>query len=457
MKLLTGMAQIRQLPEPRQRRFERFYQVQSRYRVLPLFADISLVITFIGTLLFLAGQAATGAVTPAHLIYTGLFAGLFAAHRFTRLRHMSPLIVYLVFIHMAVFSYLAYIASGAALAPVVGLFFFLSSVGLITLSLSHTLTILLINLILLALATALAGPAAGVWHAFVAVISNWLILMCLVVAPVSAYFFRLFLRNLLALQFLLKDRNRVLSRTLATLEATENRLALEQKHQALSHMAKGLLHELMNPLNSASQAVDYAAALTTNGELAEALEDARLHQQRMASIVSDLIEFARPRPDHSPERIDIRRLVNDALRLCSHQLKELELEVDIPPGYRIRCYPSALTQVFVNLLLNAASALGSSAAPERRVRIRVSKDSHGTRIQVIDNGHGIDPENIRRLTDPFYSTQRTPDNLGLGLSICQTIMKHHGGGMTIDSEPGEWTAVTLMLPDNPGLMPPATG
>lgn len=446
MKLLTGMAQIRQLPEARQRRFERFYQVQSRYRVLPLFADISLIITFIGTLLFLAGQAAGDGITALHLVYTAIFAALFGAHRMTRLRHMSPLIVYLVFTHMAVFSYLGYIASGATLASVVGLFFFISSVGLITLSMLHTLIILLVNLILLAAATAMAEPAVGAMAAFLAVVSNWLVLMCLVVAPVSAYFFRLFLRNLLGLQFLLKDRNRQLSRTLAMLEATENRLALEQKHQALSLMAKGLLHELMNPLNSASQAVDYASTLTDDQDLKEALTDARLHQQRMATIVSDLIEFARPKPDHNPEQAPLRDVVDDALRLCRHPLRDLEVAIDIPVGMELRCYRSALTQVLVNLLLNAASALQSTMSEQRRISIRSVREHSLTKIQVIDNGHGIDPENIRRLTDPFYSTQRTPDNLGLGLSICQTIMKHHGGTMSIESEPEEWTAVTLCLP-----------
>ena len=122
--------------------------------------------------------------------------------------------------------------------------------------------------------------------------------------------------------------------------------------------------------------------------------------------------------------------------------------MDIPEAEQIHCYRSALTQVFVNLLLNAASALKAAMGEQRRIRIRSVNHGGNTEIQVIDNGHGIDPENIRRLTDPFYSTQRTPDNLGLGLSICQTIMKHHGGTMAIDSEPGAWTAVTLSLPRN---------
>lgn len=450
MTLLSGMDQIRQLPAYRQRRFERFYRCQSRFRVLPLFADVSLAITFIGTLLLLLGLALApqgSGVTGTHLMYTAILAGLIAAHRFSRLRRASPLIVYLVFLHMAMFSYLAYILAGATLAPIVGLFFFISSVGIITLSMTHTLVILLINLILLVGATALSVPADAFGAALTAVLTNWLILMCLVVAPLSAFFFRLFLRNLLALQFLLKDRNRVLSRTLRTLELTEDRLAQEQKHQALSHMAKGLLHEIMNPLNCASQAVDFAAAINRDPELTEALEDAALHQKRIADIVADLIDFSRPEPEHTLDRADLRSLTETALRFCQHQLRGIEVNLEVPANTSVACYPSALIQVFVNLLLNAASALGKDQRQSPgRIDIRAQVKTNNLEVMIRDSGHGIDPENIKRLTDPFYSTNNTPDNLGLGLSICQTIMRHHQGQMTIASEPGEWTQVTLTLP-----------
>lgn len=450
MTLLSGMDQIERLPAYRQRRFERFYRCQSRFRVLPLFADVSLAITFIGTLLFLLGLALAPegpGVTNTHLAYTAILAGLIVAHRFTRLRRAAPLIVYLVFIHMALFSYLAYILAGAVLAPIVGLFFFISSVGIITLSMLHTLCILLINLVLLVGATALSVPSDAFTATLTAILTNWLVLMCLVVAPLSAFFFRLFLRNLLALQFLLKDRNRLLSRTLRTLELTEDRLAQEQKHQALSHMAKGLLHEIMNPLNCASQAVDFAVTVNRDSGLTEALDDAALHQKRIADIVSDLIDFSRPEPEHTPDQADLRSLTETAIRFCQHQLRGIEVNLDVPANTGVACYPSALIQVFVNLLLNAASALDKDQRKRQgRIDIKAMAQTDTLDLVIRDNGHGIDPDDIKRLTDPFYSTNDTPDNLGLGLSICQTIIRHHQGQMTIDSEPDEWTQVTLTLP-----------
>ncbi|WP_417538743.1 sensor histidine kinase [Marinobacter sp.] len=451
MTLLSGMDQVRQLPAHQQRRYERFYRSQSRFRVLPLFADVSLGITFIGTLIFLSGLALSPTapgISGTHLFYTAVLAGLIAAHRFTGLRRASPLIVYLVFFHMALFSYLGYIVTSASLPPIVGLLLFISSVGIITLSIVHTIIILVINLGLLTVATALAVPASDFGSALTAILTNWLVLMCLLIAPVSAHFFRMFLRNLLALQFLLKDRNRTLSRTLHALEITEGRLAQEQKHQALSHMAKGLLHEIMNPLNCASQAVDYASAINRNSDLSEALDDAALHQKRIADIVSDLIDFSRPEPDHGIETADLGALFETALRLCKHQLRGTDVRLGIPANMSVACYPSALTQVFVNLLLNSASALEKGRA-SRRIDITATPKAENLTIGIRDNGHGIAPEDIKRLTDPFYSTNRTPDNLGLGLSICQTIMRHHNGQMEICSEPGEWTEVILTLPQSP--------
>ena len=451
MKLLSGMDQIRQLPVYRQQRFERFFRTQYRHRVLPLFADVYLAIAFIGTLLFLAGLALSDegrSILGTYVIYTLILTALIAAHWFTRLRRAAPLVVYLVFINMATFSYLGYIVSGAAIAPVVGLFFFISSVGIITLSLLHTTIILITNLILLVLATAVATEPSAFAGTLIGILTNWLILMCLVVAPLSAWFFSQFLRNLLALQYLLRDRNRQLSRTLETLRSTEQRLAQEQKHQALSHMAKGLLHEIMNPLNCASQALGFASAVNRDPEITDALDDTALHQKRIADIVSDLIQFSRPAPDQNREQADLHALVETATRLCRHQLRGINVRLSIPAEPRLTCYPSALIQVFVNLLLNAAAAIHDTAQRAGTIDIDASLSSEHVTIEVQDNGMGIAEEDMARLTDPFYSTNDTPDNLGLGLSICQTIMRHHQGAMAISSEPGQWTKVTLTLPLN---------
>ena len=251
--------------------------------------------------------------------------------------------------------------------------------------------------------------------------------MCLVISPLLAVFFRRFVRNILALQFLLRDRNRMLSRTLRTLQVTEENLIQQQKHQALSHMAKGLLHEIMNPVNCSVQALQYAKDINEDPELGEAIDDAAAHQKRIADIVSDLIDFSVPHPEHAKELANLTGLINAATRFTKHKLRGIDLEIDVPETLTVPCYPSALTQVFVN-------------------HVSTTRDARTLDITLADNGCGIPEEEIRRLTDPFYSTSDTPENLGLGLSICQTILRHHGGTLSISSALGQWTRVTLALP-----------
>ena len=255
------------------------------------------------------------------------------------------------------------------------------------------------------------------------------------------------MRNILALQFLLRDRNRMLSRTLRTLQVTEENLIQQQKHQALSHMAKGLLHEIMNPVNCSVQALQYAKDINEDPELGEAIDDAAAHQKRIADIVSDLIDFSVPHPEHAKELANLTGLINAATRFTKHKLRGIDLEIDVPETLTVPCYPSALTQVFVNLFLNAASALQSQLDRQPAIiHVSTTRDARTLDITLADNGCGIPEEEIRRLTDPFYSTSDTPENLGLGLSICQTILRHHGGTLSISSALGQWTRVTLALP-----------
>ena len=369
------------------------------------------------------------------------------AHRFKAVRFRTPLIMYLVFLNMALFSYLAFIKTGGDLTPTIGLYFFISFLGIVTLSPRHTLIMIAINLAFLYAAIWAAVPAADVATKLQEVLLNWLVLMCLVISPLLAVFFRRFVRNILALQFLLRDRNRMLSRTLRTLQVTEENLIQQQKHQALSHMAKGLLHEIMNPVNCSVQALQYAKDINEDPELGEAIDDAAAHQKRIADIVSDLIDFSVPHPEHAKELANLTGLINAATRFTKHKLRGIDLEIDVPETLTVPCYPSALTQVFVNLFLNAASALQSQLDRQPAIiHVSTTRDARTLDITLADNGCGIPEEEIRRLTDPFYSTSDTPENLGLGLSICQTILRHHGGTLSISSALGQWTRVTLALP-----------
>ena len=167
MKILDGLKQVQQLTPRKQRQFERFYSAQSRFRFLPVFADVSLLITLIGTLahmMTLATQLGPANVPSGLFVYTTILSCLIVAHRFKAVRFRTPLIMYLVFLNMALFSYLAFIKTGGDLTPTIGLYFFISFLGIVTLSPRHTLIMIAINLAFLYAATWAAVPAARMWQ-----------------------------------------------------------------------------------------------------------------------------------------------------------------------------------------------------------------------------------------------------------------------------------------------------
>lgn len=101
---------------------------------------------------------------------------------------------------------------------------------------------------------------------------------------------------------------------------------------------------------------------------------------------------------------------------------------------------AALERLFLNLLLNAAQALG----PGGRATVSVEIEEDGVRISIQDGGKGIETENLERVFDPFFSTR--PDGTGLGLPISQRIAQAHGGDLMVESELGVGTTVTVLLP-----------
>ena len=122
----------------------------------------------------------------------------------------------------------------------------------------------------------------------------------------------------------------------------------------------------------------------------------------------------------------------------------IQLEV-VPPDLVIQCHPLRLQQAIVNLLSNAIKY-----TPEKGlVEIRVTQVENQVRLQVIDNGIGIPSESIPRLFDRFYRVHNYSVNIegtGLGLSIVKLAVEQHGGTVKVESEPGQGTIFTLLLP-----------
>lgn len=454
MNLLTGNSDLKKLSIEKQEKFEIFYQSQVNHKLLPIFSDLSLLSIVVGVIFYMTSllQQDFWAIHPLNYVYCALLALLGVVHRVGIIRRAAPLMVYMIFSVLSIFSYLNFLAVGGGLLPIFGVFFFLSSLGFITASIKHTLIILSINLILLSAASAMIYSADQWFSEILNIVTNWFVFMCMLIAPASALFSRWLYRNLYAMQFLFADRNALLQETFKTLKSTEEQLIYQQKHQVLNHMAKGLLHEIINPLNSSMQALGYIKSKNNKDpDVTEALDEAIMHQQRIADIVVDLRNYARPEGGLATEPVHLCTLVEKSIKFCHQELNAegVDVQLQIEHKQMIHCHPSSLTQVFVNLLLNACSALKQKDSGVIWIS-SVAKPDKLT-ILIKDNGKGIESDDLKRLIEPFYSDNAAPDKLGLGLSICQTIMRHHGGSISIDSAAGKWTEISLTFPFQPSL------
>jgi two-component system, NtrC family, sensor kinase len=170
--------------------------------------------------------------------------------------------------------------------------------------------------------------------------------------------------------------------------------------------------------------------------------------QRVASIVQNLRGLARTStPKLEPALI--RDLISPAAEMIQGRGRRNRIEIDvrIPPTMRIQCVTSQVSQVVLNLLVNAMQAIESANRPEggHIVVSAVERDDE-IAISVCDDGCGIPAENVEKLFDPFFTTKVVGEGTGLGLSISHGIVTGHGGRIEVESEVGRGTTFTLVLP-----------
>jgi signal transduction histidine kinase len=173
--------------------------------------------------------------------------------------------------------------------------------------------------------------------------------------------------------------------------------------------------------------------------------------RRVASIVQKMRGLARTsRPRW--EAVTFGELLDSALEMMSGRLKRDGVEVTIENHgvMVIHCVPTDISQVLLNLLINAVQAVESHGRTEGgRIEIDVRPVGPWIQISVADNGAGIAPDDLDRLFDPFFTTKPVGEGTGLGLAISHGIITGHGGRIEVDSKPGEGTRFRVLLPKDP--------
>lgn len=285
----------------------------------------------------------------------------------------------------------------------------------------------------------------------------------------------------------LADKNRRLEEALASLGAayarlqqTEAQLVHAEKMRSLGVLMAGIAHELNNPISFVAANIEalrrftgclhqvldlyanaalpaavqaHAAAMRRElrldqvlADLPGVLDDCEEGARRATQIVSELRSFSRT--DDGWRAADLHRGIASTLRLLAPQLKEhISVHRDCGDLPEVECLPGQMNQVFMNLLANAAAALGQRGG-NIWITTRPWPDGPQPQVSIAirDDGPGMTPELQARIFEPFFTTRDVGQGTGLGLSVSYGIVQRHRGTLHVESTPGAGATFTITLP-----------
>lgn len=229
----------------------------------------------------------------------------------------------------------------------------------------------------------------------------------------------------------------------------QDELVQAGKLSALGTMSASISHELNQPLAAIRSYAENATTLLDHQRSDDVRANLGLIRElteRMASIIAHLRAFAR-RDRHAPERVALQPALDDALSLLAKRRRAMDVELirDVPDATLwVQAGETRLRQVLGNLLANALDAMVEKAPP-RRLWISVHSAGEQLELHLRDNGPGFSAESLARAREPFFTTKTSAQGLGLGLAICESLMRALGGELLLGNHPEGGALITLRL------------
>ncbi|MHB1444956.1 MAG: sensor histidine kinase [Acidimicrobiales bacterium] len=242
---------------------------------------------------------------------------------------------------------------------------------------------------------------------------------------------------------LVDQRTAELNQSLQTLRRTQDQLVHSERLAAIGELASAVGHELRNPLAVISNALYLLRRATSDSiepRIVQHLDTADREVSAATLIVSDLLDYSRNREPMMSE-VDLTDLIEEALSVAPHP-PAISVDWQAPSGpVTGPADRDQLRQVFLNLLSNAYDAMPDGGS----LLLSVSRESDGNvRIEVSDNGIGMEDETRSRIFEPFFTTKAR--GVGLGLAVTNRIVAAHSGRIEVETGPGAGTTFTVHLP-----------
>jgi signal transduction histidine kinase len=272
---------------------------------------------------------------------------------------------------------------------------------------------------------------------------------------------------------------RELRSRIRALEEAQSRLVHTERLAAIGQLAAGVAHEVNNPASYLIASLDHLlesftalrrcgavleepenyakltpwhqgeSTLSALSEMEQCISDARDGATRIRDIAKDLRLMSR-HDDPERSRIDLNGVIRGAARVANLSMgKSVTLSHNLGKDVWVLGLERRLSQIFVNLLVNAAQAVMENDVGHRTVEMRSFRDGNRVVAEISDNGPGIAPELLRRIFEPFFTTKTDEDGTGLGLAISREIVEEHNGDLGVESVIGQGTVFRINLPFSP--------
>lgn len=244
-----------------------------------------------------------------------------------------------------------------------------------------------------------------------------------------------------------------LTTTTKRLGETREQLAGSERMASVGKLAAGVAHEIGNPIAAIMGMHDLIDDDETSAEVrADFLRRMRKETERIHVVVRDLLDYARPEEgaiSSRPGRAIVAEIIDDTLNLLRPQkeFKSIDTRVELTPDLAVGLSPQRLTQVLLNLLLNAGAALGSGpSSKQRTITIRSKLAGDVVHIEIEDDGPGVPKDIAPRIFDPFVTTKDVGDGTGLGLAVCRGIVEGAKGKIFLDPTYEDGARFVVELP-----------
>ena len=291
----------------------------------------------------------------------------------------------------------------------------------------------------------------------------------------------------------LRGKNDELESVLADLRRAQNQIVMREKLAALGELTAGVAHEVRNPLNFVKNFSEVSEELLeelleTLGEgdeklnadqralvqeisqdLTDNLVRIREHGERANRIVHDMLMMGRGSGER--QLTNINNLLDEHARLAYHSARatdpdfQLDLKQEFDPAMEsLEVIPQQIGRVFLNMVSNACYATNEKRAAQESTQsserygptlwLSTRRGEDRAEISIRDNGNGIPPDVIEKIFNPFFTTKPTDKGTGLGLAMCNDIVREHGGTIRAESQPGQFTEMVVELPLTPPPIAP---